>query len=93
MTKGPTPATPAATMATNMRKMHSADVLGRVTCPQCRKAFQKRRTWQRFCSDACHDMHWGTSLSIPPRDLEAIFGDDACDRVQAYYLRGTKQRS
>jgi hypothetical protein len=49
-----------------------------------------------FCSDACRMAHHhkthprlavtGQTISLPDKDLVAIFGSDAIDRVQAYYL-------
>lgn len=27
-------------------------------CSQCQQPFEPKKSWQRFCSEVCHDAYW-----------------------------------
>lgn len=56
-------------------------------CEFCGKEFSTTRASARCCSDRCRFQRWkGQQLGITADDLCAVFGSDAVERVQHYYL-------
>ena len=63
-----------------------------VRCEVCGKQWQSNQAIVHCCSDVCRMERWrGQTFTVNASDLQAVFGAEAVEKMQRYYMTRGQQ--